>query len=573
MKYIFNPARHYFFLAVILLLIASACSESVLKETPIDFLAPEVAYNTLPGIKQGITGLHLSVRNFWYNADEQYPILFGCGTDICFYGENPGGAVKMANYQVEMTPQSTVFQQFWDRNFIMIQRANTLIAQMKAADKSIWTSDAQKNAYLAEAMFFRAYAYRMLVILYGDVPLITEPTNSPKVDFVRTPKAEIYKLMEADLTFGVANLPARGKEEAPGRITQGAAGHFLAECYLAQGKYQPAVDAATKVIENSGYALMTQRFGSYPDIFGVGKSDVLTDLFAYGNQNLPINTEAIWVIQFEPVITGGSGLSAGFPGERSWAPAYFRMGNTPDGKIAFRGQLYNGSYTGYSDTLGRGVAWNRPTNFASYTMWQGNWNNDIRNAEYHIKRNFYYDSPTSIYDKKKIDWSKYPANAGRVALADTNQYIYPYFMKMGDPCNHFVSLNQSGGGYDHKDVYSTRLAETILLRAEAYVGLGNKAMAAADINAIRNRAKATPVDPANVTLDFVLDERARELYGEEMRHLTLRRTGTLLARVRKYNNNPVNPACNIQDYNVLLPIPQNQLDLNIGAKFAQNPGY
>ncbi len=84
---------------------------------------------------------------------------------------------------------------------------------------------------------------------------------------------------------------------------------------------------------------------------------------------------------------------------------------------------------------------------------------------------------------------------------------------------------------------------------------------------------AKPVDPADVDLDYLLDERARELYAEEMRHITLRRTGKLLERVRKYCNNPVFPACNIQDHNVLFPIPQNQLDLNISAEFKQNSGY
>ena len=98
-------------------------------------------------------------------------------------------------------------------------------------------------------------------------------------------------------------------------------------------------------------------------------------------------------------------------------------------------------------------------------------------------------------------------------------------------------------------------------------------MAAADINAIRNRAHATPVDPVNVDLDYILDERAREVYGEEWRHITLRRMGKLLERVRKYNNNPIYPACNIKDPNILFPIPQSQIDLNIDAVFPQNPGY
>ncbi|HWR99709.1 MAG TPA: RagB/SusD family nutrient uptake outer membrane protein, partial [Prolixibacteraceae bacterium] len=415
-------------------------------------------------------------------------------------------------------------------------------------------------------LFFRAYAYRMLVSFYGDVPLITEPTKTAKTDYTRAPKAEIYKLMEEDLIFAAANLPARGKEEAPGRITQAAAGHYLTELYITEGKFQQAADAATKVIDGAGYALMTKRFGSTRDVFG--KGDVFLDLFAYGNHNLSENKEGIWVLQYEPLVTGGYT----FPGDRAFGPAYFRMGNTPDGKTAFRGELYNGSYTGYSDTLGRPVSWIKPTNYLAYDIWRSDWNNDMRNAGHHIKRNFYYDNPASAYNKKKIDFSLYPAGT-RDPLKDTCQYIYPYFLKHSDPLHHFTEPNRSGGGWTHKDYYVVRLAETILLRAEAYIGLGKKDLAAADINAIRSRANATPVSVANVTLDYLLDERARELYAEEWRPITLRRTGKLLERVRKYNNNPVFPACNIQDHNVLFPIPQNQIDLNIDATMAQNPGY
>jgi hypothetical protein len=568
-NYLYIFRKKYFFSTVLLTLIFSSCSEDVLKETPLDFLAPENAYNTVAGIQQGISGLHFSVRDAWFNGDNQDQLAMlvgGCGTDIAFHGENPGGNIKLVNYKNEMTPENSIFTFFWERNYSLIQRANVLIDRIKVSDKSIWTSDAQKNAYLAEALFFRAYAYRMLVSFYGDVPLVTEPTKSAKTDFVRAPKADIYKLMEEDLTFAVANLPVRGKEEAPGRITQGAAGHFLTELYITESKYQQAVDAASKVIDTGGYSLMTQRFGSTRDVFG--KGDVFLDLFAYGNHNLSTNKEAVWVIQIEPIITGGGQ----YPGDRAWGPAYFRLGNTPDGKTAFRGELYNGSYTGYSDTLGRPVSWIKPTNYTAYTIWRSDWKNDIRNAEHHIKRTFYYDNPASTYNKKKIDFSLYPKGT-RDALKDTCQYIYPYFLKHSDPLHHFIEPNRSGGGWTHKDVYAVRLAETILLRAEAYIGLGKKDLAAADINAIRNRAKATPVDPSKVDLDYLLDERARELYAEEWRPITLRRMGKLLERTRKYNNNPVFPACNIQDNNVLLPIPQKQLDLNIDAKMEQNPGY
>ena len=550
-------------------MIISSCSIDVLEETPLDFLAPENAYQNIEGVRQGITGLHFSVRDMFYNADNQDPLAImsgSLGTDLAFHGENPGGNRKLVNYQSEMTSENAQFTYFWERSYQIIQRANVLIEGINVTDDAIWTSETQKNEYLAEARFFRAWIYRFLVPLYGDVPLVTEVISSVKTDFVRTPKEEIYKLMEEDLIFAATNLPEPGDEEAPGRITRGAAWHTLSEIYLNQSKFQLAVDAASEAIDGGDYALMTNRFGSTVEVFGSG--DVFLDLFAYGNQGLKENTEALWVIQFEPLVTGGSS----YPGERGWGPAYFRMGNTPDGFPAFRGELVNGNYTGYSDTLGRPVAWIKPTNYVAYDIWKGDWDNDIRNAEHQIKRDFYFDNPASAYHNQKIDFSLYPPGS-RDALRDTCQYIYPYYLKHATPLNHFTDPGQSGGGYVHKDIYAIRLAETILLRAEAYIGLGNQSLAAADINAIRLRANATPVSPAEVDLDYILDERARELYGEEFRHITLRRMGKLLERVRKYNNNPVYPACNIQDYNVLFPIPQSMIDLNINGDVQQNPGY
>jgi hypothetical protein len=557
------------FLPGIFLMVFFSCSVDVLDETPMDFLAPQNAYQNIEGIRQGITGLHISARNMWYNGDNQDPLSImsgSLGTDVAFHGENPGGNRKLVNYESEMTSQDPQFTYFWEGSYEIIQRANVLIEGINVSEDAIWTSENQKNEFLAEAMFFRAWTYRFLVPLYGDVPLVTEPIKTVKTDFIRNPKAEVYQQMENDLTFAAANLPEPGNEENPGRITRGAAWHVLSEVYLSQGKFQPAVDAASEAIDGGNYALMTNRFGSNRDVFGSG--DVFLDLFSFGNHNLSENKEALWVIQFEPLVTGGFQ----YPGERAWGPAYFRLGNTPDGVPAFRGEFIDGSYTGYSDTLGRPVAWIKPTNYAAYEVWQSDWENDIRNAEHNIKRNFYYDNPASAYHNQKIDFSLYPPGS-RDPLRDTCQYIYPYYLKHADPLNHFTNPSQSGGGWNHKDVYAIRLAETVLLRAEAYVGLGNLELAAADINKIRSRANASPVSPANVDLEYILDERARELYGEEFRHITLRRMGKLLERVRKYNNNPIYPGCNIQDYNVLFPIPQSQIDLNIDAEFEQNPGY
>ncbi len=574
-EYIYRFSRRFLLYAGILLLFFPSCSEDVLEEKPLDFLAPENAYQTLPGIKQGITGLHFSVRQRWFYGTDQDAgaIMKGLGTDIAFHGEDPNSTRFLCNYVNYVTSSSGYLRNYWTWNYELIQRANVLIEGINNSDDAIWTNEAQKKAYLAEAMFFRAFAYRILVSTYGDVPLVTEVIKSVKTDFVRTPKAQVYKQMEDDLLYGTTNLPTPGSEEASGRITQGAAWHMLSECYLEQGKFQQAVDAATEVITGYNYALMTQRFGDRQNVvFGTG--DVYYDLFAFGNQTLGNNTEAIWVIQIEPPPTTGGGS---VEGNRTFGPAYFRLGNTPDGKPAFRGQLVAGKYTGYSDTLGRPVAWVHPTDYAAYTIWRSDWNNDIRNAKHNIKRDFYYDNPASTYNGKrinlKVDYASNYAAGTRDAMRDSCQYIYPYWMKFADPCHYFTDPARSGGGNDHKDRYAIRLAETILLRAEAYVGLNKPDLAAADINLIRNRANATPVDAADVDLDYILDERARELYGEEWRHITLRRMGKLYDRVKLYNNNPKNPGLNIQPHHILWPIPQNQIDLNIDADFPQNPGY
>ncbi len=560
-------------LAGILLLMLSSCNDKeILKEVPKDFLAPENAYSTVSGIRQGISGLHYTFRNYWFWGDQDQGSMWrGVGTDVAFHGEDPNSTRFLCNYVNYLIPGSAYVLQYWTRNYELIQRANVLIEKVEASDAQIWSGEAQRNAFKAEAMFFRAYAYRILVSYFGDVPLVTEAIKSAKADFTRTPVADVYKQIEDDLKYAAANLPGRGKEEAPGRITQAAAWHLLSEVYLNQGKYQLAVDAASEVIDGGEYGLMTERFGAQHDVFGSG--DVYYDLFRYGNQNLSENKETIWAIQFEPLITGGASWS----GERGFGPAYFRWGNAPDGKAAFRGEFVNGKYTGYSDTLGRPVSWVRPTDYAAYTIWRrSGWNEDIRNAKHSIKRKFYFDNPESAFHGQELKFALFNAEyAGnkRDAIRDSCQYIYPYFMKFADPCNHFDNPGQSGGGYTHQDVYAMRVAETILNRAEGYLGLGKKDLAAADINRIRSRAQAPPVDEADVNIEYILDERARELYGEEWRHIVLRRVGKLVERVRQYNNNPKNPGLHIQDHHVLWPIPLSQIDLNIDAATGQNPGY
>jgi hypothetical protein len=152
-------------------------------------------------------------------------------------------------------------------------------------------------------------------------------------------------------------------------------------------------------------------------------------------------------------------------------------------------------------------------------------------------------------------------------------------MKATTPWDHPKGIYNTGIVW--KDIYAMRLAETYLLRAEAYLGKGDKQKAADDINVVRARANATPVDADDVDIDFILDERARELAVEEMRSCTLMRLGLLYDRVKKYSYilwadgsvEATKENTTIQPHNNLWPIPQTAIDLNSEATLEQNPGY
>jgi len=115
-----------------------------------------------------------------------------------------------------------------------------------------------------------------------------------------------------------------------------------------------------------------------------------------------------------------------------------------------------------------------------------------------------------------------------------------------------------------------RLAETYLLLAEAQFRLGDLTGAATTLNVIRARANATPITAAQVTLDFILDERSRELVSEEHRRYTLLRTGTWFTRTKLYN---LYAGTKITLRDTILPIPQSVIDANLTKPMAQNPGY
>lgn len=523
------------FVLVLLLFLSQACSESLLNEEPYDFLSPDITLVNNSGFQSALTSLHNQARSLVSMGSSFSYLTVHFATDIGTIGIREE---KFRDYNTQLTPTTTGVNYFWEWGYLqMLPRANQIIdyAQRPAA---VWESENEKNAVIAEAKFFRAFTLNILTNLYGDIPIVAEIITEPKVDYKRDAREDVLEFVKADLEFASEWLPPTVESGQEGRIVKAAADHLLAEVNISLGLYDEAIESASEVINSGLYHLMTERFGSVKDQPG----DVYSDLFKDGNQNRSSgNMESIWVLQYE-FLTPGGGDKLWL---RAWGVGYFNI-RDPNGDLGMV----------LTDSLGRGVSWMRPSNHIMYTIWQED-PGDMRNSPYNIRRTWYYNNPASAYYGQAV---KYHPDL------DTLWACYPQFRKIES------KVPAANSGSTHSDFAIMRLAETYLLRAEAYLMKDDKQNAANDINAVRARSHAKPVDPNRVDLDYILDERLRELLIEEPRRLTLNRMGKTVERVRKYNGLPITMN-SIQDHNLLLPIPQKFIDANFGNKIEQNPGY
>jgi hypothetical protein len=519
----------------------SSCEKDLLDEKPLGSLSSDIVLTGDIGFQNYLAGLSEAARKEMTLTDGTNNVYFQ-GTDVV----SAAGVefIFFKNYATYLVPTLNHVSYIWDWAYSqMILRANTVIVYAnKPESQSIWATEAERNAVIAEARFYRAYTYNLLANIYGGVPLVDTLYPGPKSDFVRSTRKQIYEFAKADLEFASKWLNATVNKSKEGRIVRAAADHLLSEVYISLGEYDKSIESANRVINSGLYKIMTTRFGSKADQPG----DVFSDLFLDGNQNRNSgNMESIYVWQFESFTQGGGGGNFLI---RQWSPFLSKV-MAPDGKANI-----------VTDSLGRGTGPCRGTNYSLYDIWEDNFNTDMRNSKFNMQRKFYYNNPASSYFKTQIE--------KRTSQEDTMRLIYPYSRKvLGKPYN---DINTSGRS--SKDWMVFRLAETYLLRAEAYVRKGMLQNAADDINVLRNRAGAKPVLPADVTLDYILDERARELFVEEPRRRTLIRMGNLVERVRKYNLLEITRTT-IQDKHAFFPIPQPAIDANFSTKLDQNPGY
>ncbi len=534
---------------VVFIAIFVRCDEKLLNEKSLSSPSSDQVLSSKAGFESFVTTMYADARNEFFMSDNwQVPWMYSVGTDVAVMADQT--LPLFVNYATQLTStNSMVVDYMWNWAYGAIAKTNSIIVAGNSSDLSIWNSEAERNAIIAEAKFFRAYYHNVLAILYGGVPIADTVYSEPKVNFVRATRKEVWEFAKKDLVYASKWLPTTMAKSAEGRVVKAAADHLLSEVYISLGEYDNAITSASDVINSGLYKLMDARFGSE----SISLGDVYSDLFKDNNQNRSSgNMESLYVIQVEDGVTGGVPGAGGNNWLRGWGPRYFGL-KDPKGATGMV----------ICDSMGRGPGWIRPSNYFYYDIWKGDLKNDMRNSRFNIRRSFVYNNPASTYYGKLVE--------KRTAFLDTMYYLYPTIRKIEGKVGKTTNNTY---GKTYKDYARYRLAETYLLRAEAYIRKGSSfyANAAADINVVRARVNAKQISAADVSIDFLLDERARELIVEEPRRLTLMRMGKLVERVKKYCMNPT-AVSSVRDCNELYPIPQTAIDANFGAVLEQNPGY
>lgn len=548
---------------LIIVSLISSCNKDLLTERPPHLITSETLYTSYAGFEVGLNGLYALVRSEKEAVTGQpggHQLMGG----LFFYGTDNtvtnhwtyGASLMVENWRDHNNPMNEDIETIFSWLYQVVNSANTLINRAENGEGIDWSGgpsseENNKAMIIAEAKAIRAWAYRHLTYGWGDVPLNLEESSGSTIrtDWERTPVAEVRAKIIEDLLYAEGHVGV--EPSLRGRITKGAIQHYLAEMYLTLNDNEKALHWANQVIDNPAYQLVTDRYGMNISVGGTP----FTDMFLEGNTNREEgNNEALWVFQFAIRTIGGGGSMV----RRVHSS---RFNTISVGGVRPLQHTYDRGGNGFSRV--------------SLTKWAiDNYEpQDDRGSEYAIRKFFILgDAQTN---------APYPADnlpAG-YAYADTlwldwsNDITYetraranwPFSRKVEgtDPTN----MNEF---FSHTDMVYLRLAETYLLKAEAEYMLERPIDAANTLNVLRERANASPITASDVTIDFILDERSRELVMEEHRRWALIRTGKLVERTKKYNHNG---GQYIVDRDTLYPIPQSVIDANLTLEMPQNNGW
>lgn len=529
----------------------SACDE-ILVEDPVSLATADGYYLTPAGIEDGLKASYTTLRSF-YGQQNGY-FLTVTGTDIFTNGF--GGIANnphINNYSPNFLGTSGTVTNIWNNLYVGVNQCNTVVNRVQDVTG---VSTQRKAEIEAEARFLRGLYYFHLVQQWGDVHFSLEETSGVQTEANRTPVNTIYESgILPDLEFAVANLPESASE--PGRAYKAAAEGLLARVQLTLGNWAEAERLASNVINNYNFELVTP----YINLWDINNED---------------NSEFIWTVQFtdDPLLNGpGNSGHLYFIFDYTFNPAMVR--DTENGR-PFQRFLPTNYLFGLYDRE-KDARWNG----SFKTVWYANIPGEINGQQVNPGDTAIHIVMEPVPDEVKqaapywiIDYKgNWIGDVSAYQEIGTNQRRnYPSLLKFLDPLR--PSINETAG---RRDFPVMRLAEMYLIACEAAWRQNDNAGAATYVNVLRTRAalpgmeEEMQVTAADIDLDFILEERARELIGEKHRWYDLKRTGTLLERVRQHN---LDAAPNIQEMHLVRPIPQTQIDrVSNPGEFQQNPGY
>lgn len=541
---------HYISL-ICLSVFVSSCEE-LLTEDPLSLATAEGYYTTEDGIKDGLNAAYTTLRSFYGQEDGFF--LTVTGTDIFTNGF--GGIANnphINNYSANFLGTTATVTDIWDALYIGINQCNTVVERAPQVEE---LSDEEETRIIGEARFLRALYYFHLVQQFGNIHFTLEETIGVQTEANKTAPEIVYSEgIVPDLQYAAANLPTTASEY--GRADKAAAEALLARVHLTIGNWAEAEAFATNVINDYGFELVTP----YAELWDIENE---------------VNSEIVWAVQFseDPLLNGpGNSGHLYFIFDYTFNPAMVR--DIENGRpfqrflpTNFLLKLYDRSMDARWDGSFKTVWYaNKTGQINGHTVNPGD-------TAIHIVMEPVSDAVKQAAPYWIIDFKdNWIGNVTAYQEIGTNRRRnYPSLRKFLDPLR--PSINETAG---RRDFPVIRLAEMYLIAAEAAWRQGRSEDAADYMNVLRTRA-AIPgkevemqVSAADIDLDFILDERARELVGEMHRWYDLKRTGKLLERVRQYN---LDAAPNIKEMHLVRPIPQTQIDrVSNPGEFQQNPGY
>ena len=575
--------------------------------------------------QQGIEGL---VNQMYYNFRWKYfgredPVLYfeGAGDIWANIPDKYTYGMQLTRF-VDLQGDRGQVAGAWNRVYDNVNLANAVLAYLPSTQG---LNDDARNDYEGEAHFMRAYSYWWLVEWFGDIEMRTEPTSTPVYKAYRTDRKVIYdEVVIPDAEAATRLLPVNPFNGEVGRSTKKAAYALLARVCLARAQYetagsnearafyQKAYDAAKYVMDNQG-ALGIKLYNTYDEIWQA--------------KNNKTNTEFLWVVShssnsslnpnpknpnrlhlyWSPRLLEKAGItntatSWEYPKESALLmPTYYFLNLWQDWDIRydvlfqeeFEESNPRGSYK-WTEVMAKNYQYDDPNDEVLHELT----GKSVENGDVVLR---FTKQNVTLADKKEAatdgiallglsdtyETANVNAQGGCKIRSDikTKFEAFPRFMKYRiwdrNP-NGTILLADANGNVGFADVPVIRYAEMPLIAAEAKIGLGDQAGAAQIINSEIRNARVVKsghtlaeaqVKASDMTVEWILEERARELCGEWLRWFDLKRTGKLVSYIRQHN-----PAWDgndvVDEHNNLWPIPNTFLDkLQNAEEFGQNPGY